>query len=97
MITVTGASGFVGQALCNELLARGYSVRAVVRSRDSLPQRNANNLEVVAVGGIGDKTVWSKALVDTDCVIHCAGRAYVMQEIRGCLSSIFATGISNHG
>jgi nucleoside-diphosphate-sugar epimerase len=80
MITVTGASGFVGQALCNELLARGYSVRAVVRSRDSLPQRIANNLEVVAVGEIGENTDWSEALVDTDCVIHCAARSHIMKE-----------------
>lgn len=80
MITVTGASGFVGEALCAELLARGHSVRAVVRSKDSLPHRLANSLEVVVVGEIDENTDWYEALVDTDCVIHCAGRAHVMRE-----------------
>jgi nucleoside-diphosphate-sugar epimerase len=80
MITVTGASGFVGQALCAELLDRGYSVRAVVRSENALQLRDNNGLEVVAVGEIGANTDWTKALIDTDCVIHCAARAHVMHE-----------------
>jgi nucleoside-diphosphate-sugar epimerase len=75
---VTGASGFVGQALCSALLAEGDSVRAAVRSSDSLPA--SDGLEVTAVGEIGAQTDWSTALAGVDCVIHCAARAHVMHE-----------------
>ena len=76
-ILVTGASGFVGQALCSSLLTQGHAVRAAVRSA-GLP--SANGLDVVAVGDVGAQTDWSAALSGVDCVIHCAARAHVMHE-----------------
>ena len=77
-ILVTGASGFVGRALCSYLLAQGYAVRAAVRSSDSMTP--AGGLDVVAVGNVGAQTDWSAALAGVDCVIHCAARAHVMHE-----------------
>ncbi len=77
-ILVTGASGFVGQALCSTLVARGQMVRAAVRSADSMP--SADGLDVVAVGEAGAQTNWSTALAGVDCVIHCAARAHVIHE-----------------
>ena len=35
-VTLIGASGFVGTALLNELLARGHKVTAVVRNLDKI-------------------------------------------------------------
>lgn len=77
-ILVTGASGFVGRALCSSLLARGHEVRAAVRSADSIP--SFAGLDVVAVGEVFGQTDWSEALAGVDCVIHCAARAHVMNE-----------------
>jgi nucleoside-diphosphate-sugar epimerase len=77
-VLVTGASGFVGQALCSALQAAGNPVRAAMRSSDSLPA--SDGLEVTAVGEIGAQTDWSAALAGVDCVIHCAARAHVMHE-----------------
>jgi nucleoside-diphosphate-sugar epimerase len=77
-VLVTGASGFVGKALCSALLAEGVSVRAAVRSSNSISA--IAGLQVAAVGEIGAQTDWSAALADVDCVIHCAARAHVMQE-----------------
>lgn len=77
-ILVTGASGFIGKALCSTLLASGRKVRAAVRSVDSMP--SVAGLEFVAVGEVNGKTDWSAALEGVCCVIHCAARAHVMHE-----------------
>ena len=77
-ILVTGASGFVGQALCSSLHAQGHVVRAAVRSSDSITL--AGDLDVVAVGEVGAQTNWSLALAEMDCVIHCVARTHVMHE-----------------
>lgn len=64
-ILVTGASGFVGSALCRQLNTRGpFSVRA--------PSRRDAEL---AAG-----TDWASALAGVDAVIHAAARVHVMQE-----------------
>ena len=74
-IAVTGASGFVGSSLCAELFARGFSVRALVRRRTGLLRGIAHRIQIIEVGEICGLTRWRPALVDVDCVIHCAGRA----------------------
>ncbi|MBE1236828.1 NAD-dependent epimerase/dehydratase family protein [Phaeovibrio sulfidiphilus] len=48
-VLVTGASGFVGAAVVRSLLARGESVRALVRS--SSPRTNLDGLDVETVQG----------------------------------------------
>lgn len=74
-LLVTGASGFVGQALCGELLRRGHAVRGAVRSQMDAPQ-----IPVTLVGDIGPATDWSAALNGMDTVIHLAARVHVMQD-----------------
>lgn len=73
---VTGASGFVGKALCEDLLCKAFKVRAAMRiSNDSL-----NNFEQSVVGSIDNATDWSAALSDIDTVIHLAARVHVMND-----------------
>ena len=86
-VLVTGASGFVGSALCSSLLAQGYRVRAALRSADSMP--SAQDLDVFAVGDVGAQTDWSAALTAVDCVIHCAARAHVMHENEGAAAATY--------
>ena len=73
---ISGASGFIGKALCAELLRRGQSVNAAVRSGNSLIEK----AEVIIVGAIDSKTNWADALRDVDVVIHLAARVHVMRE-----------------
>ncbi|MGE5478754.1 MAG: NAD-dependent epimerase/dehydratase family protein [Bacteroidales bacterium] len=76
-VLVTGASGFVGAAMCRRLLAGGHKVVAAVRRDDAfLP------LEVEArrVAELGPATDWRPALAGCDAVIHLAARAHVMKD-----------------
>jgi nucleoside-diphosphate-sugar epimerase len=74
VIAVTGASGFVGRALCQSLEEQGRPYRALVRTLDArLPQ-------ACVVGDIGPDTDWAQALEGVECVVHCAARVHVMRE-----------------
>ncbi len=78
-VVVTGASGFVGRALCAELLRRGHSVRAALRQIEGLSALE-KGAEPVVVGAINAATDWKAALAGCDVVIHLAARVHVMDE-----------------
>ncbi|ODT33269.1 MAG: hypothetical protein ABS55_13590 [Lautropia sp. SCN 70-15] len=74
-VLVTGATGFVGAALVPALQARGWRVRAAMRS----PGRTAADEEAV-VGSLGEPFDWAPALHGVDRVVHLAARVHVMQD-----------------
>lgn len=71
VILVTGATGFVGRHLCEDLRQRGLAFRPV--SRKSLPDH-------LTIPDISAATDWSAALSGINCVIHLAARVHVMHE-----------------
>ncbi|MCX7100054.1 MAG: SDR family oxidoreductase [Methylobacter sp.] len=75
-VLVSGANGFVGTALCAELLRSGQSVRAAVRSATT----QVVNAQNVSVGEINGETDWTNALFNTKTVIHLAARVHVMKD-----------------
>jgi nucleoside-diphosphate-sugar epimerase len=79
VILVTGANGFVGEAVVRTLIASDASVSAAVRQL----QGHIDTLGVSwhAVGSINSNTDWSSALNGVDTVIHCAARAHIMNDV----------------
>jgi nucleoside-diphosphate-sugar epimerase len=73
-VLVSGASGFVGTALCAELFHLDYYIRAAVRSAP------IKNIETVFIGEINAETDWSQALPGIKVVVHLAARVHVMKD-----------------
>jgi len=78
---VTGASGFIGQALCRHLHGRGFDVIAAFRQ----PSAGAESLpgfftRQVVVETLGPDTPWRQYLSGVDTIIHLAARVHVMKE-----------------
>lgn len=73
-VVVTGASGFVGSALCADLLARGARVRAVVRDARRAPA----GTDPVVVGDLDDAPALRRAMHGAEAVVHLAARVHVM-------------------
>jgi len=77
-ILVTGATGFVGKAVVNQLLFNQLDVVATVRHTDSVLPLGAEKL---VTGDFSDTFDWTSALKDTNAIIHCAARAHIMNDL----------------
>tara|TARA_A100001011_G_scaffold329165_1_gene354282 strand:- start:3527 stop:4501 length:975 start_codon:yes stop_codon:yes gene_type:complete len=75
-ILVSGSSGFIGKNLCHELIKLNRSVVGTVRNLNSI--ENKNNFEKFLIENISLSTEWKNALKDVGCIIHCAGKAHIM-------------------
>lgn len=75
---VTGATGFVGSQLLQQLANdSAYSLRAAVRDKaEGLPA----GVSDYRVGDIDADTNWHEALADCKTVIHTAARAHIMND-----------------
>jgi nucleoside-diphosphate-sugar epimerase len=86
---VTGANGFVGQALCEALRTSGFAVRGTVRTEATPTNENpSNRIETIAVGSMTAETDWAPALAGVEVVIHLAARTQVSHEAAGDLLAI---------
>ena len=77
-VLITGATGFIGRALCPALVATGHEVAAVVRNSGNpgIPERAT----IHVISDIGPETEWDQPHSGMDAVIHLAARAHVMEE-----------------
>ncbi len=69
---VTGASGFVGRALCQSLVKQGVLVHAVVRDIGKAPEQT----QPFCIKDIRDPIEWEDRLKGIDVVFHLAGLAH---------------------
>ncbi len=79
MIAITGATGFVGKALVQRLLADDELLRLVVAVRRG-GQRWPEQVLPILTGDLLPSTDWSITLEGVAVVVHCAARVHVMQE-----------------
>lgn len=71
-VAVTGATGFIGGAICKNLVAAGYQVRALVRNSASTAKLEQCGVELCN-GSLEDIASLDRLVADAAAVIHCAG------------------------
>ncbi|MGE5088097.1 MAG: NAD-dependent epimerase/dehydratase family protein [Candidatus Levyibacteriota bacterium] len=81
LIAVTGATGFIGRALCEKAASRAQPVRALVRDGRRAAAVLPPGIEIVETdletAGAADLT---RALAGAGALVHLAGRAHVLDE-----------------
>lgn len=75
-VLITGASGFVGRALCGSLVQRAREFRPAVR----VGSESIGGAIPCVIGDIGAHTDWSPVLDGASHVVHLASRVHVMNE-----------------
>lgn len=76
-VLVTGAAGFLGKSLVEELLRDGYCVRALFRREE--PSQAKSACEVV-IGDLRDSAAMKHAAAGCEAVVHLAGKAHALDE-----------------
>lgn len=74
---VTGAAGFIGSNLVDELLSKGYNVTCLDKNKDGHWNDKANN----HVGDICDHDLVGRLMKNIDCVFHLAAMVQIQETI----------------
>jgi len=76
-ILLTGATGFIGKKLIQELSNKNFELSVILRHKtDYLP----GAIKQFVIGDFAKHADYSNALTDIDCVIHLAGKAHVVDK-----------------
>tara|TARA_B100002003_G_scaffold210813_1_gene206880 strand:+ start:27846 stop:28796 length:951 start_codon:yes stop_codon:yes gene_type:complete len=75
-ILLTGATGFIGQALMRVLVQEAHQVIAVARSKGRIEDWGSTGVEIYIEPDINARTDWRLPLMQADVVIHCAALAH---------------------
>ena len=75
---VTGAGGFLGRAVVNDLLESGRHVRALVR--DASQASSFSRTVDVRIGDVRDPQCAKEATRGCDTILHLAGKAHAIED-----------------
>lgn len=94
MILLTGATGFLGKHLVDELLAAGYELRLLVRNpaKRKLPWKS---MVEIAEGDINDTDSLSQAMEGVQTVIHAAAIVSFWKKRRDEIMKVNVEGTAN--
>lgn len=73
---ITGATGFIGRALCQHLLNHNYSVHGTARTPSCIFSREKEKFHWHITGDIDGHTKWHNALHQVDVIVHLAGTVH---------------------
>jgi nucleoside-diphosphate-sugar epimerase len=76
-VLITGATGFVGKALCIKANDTGVEVTAAVRE---VVQVFSKQIQQVKITDLSKKVEWESALKGVSVVVHVAARAHIMND-----------------
>lgn len=75
-ILLTGATGFIGAHICEALLEKFPDKTPLLALRSPC----STSVPCKVLGDFTQNTDWSDALKDVETVIHCAGRAHILND-----------------
>lgn len=78
-VAVTGGTGFIGRHIIDDLLSRGFTVRALTRT----PHHDERNNLVWVLGSLEESESLAQLVAGVDHVVHCAG------QVRGHKEEVF--------
>ena len=79
-VFVTGAAGFIGSHLANELIAQGHTVVGFDNLSTGNPESLSAEVKLVR-GDINNRELLWQLLHDVDCVYHLAARVVVPESV----------------
>lgn len=96
-ILLTGATGFIGNHLCQKLITLGYKPRLLVRNPDKLNKSIKNECHIF-IGSLNDKAILNKACENVDYIFHLAANVntwdswenYYKTNVTGSINLLYA-------
>ncbi|MFC1983470.1 NAD-dependent epimerase/dehydratase family protein [Chloroflexota bacterium] len=70
-VLVTGGAGFIGRSMVDDLLAHGFEVRVLDKTKGNLTELVNPALEIIE-GGIEDQETVQQVMTDVDIICHLA-------------------------
>ncbi|PCI77060.1 MAG: hypothetical protein COB20_09000 [SAR86 cluster bacterium] len=82
-ILITGATGFIGLALCRRLLEEDFDVRVLLRNPAKIVLLSSSIIAEPVLGDLHDQQSLVEACAGVDTILHLAGVAHVSRTTKG--------------